>query len=165
MKLVPISGLLAAMLVPLSFAAPAAAGPGPAVPPASTPTPPPKSGVVIRWAGAGSADLARNLLQDAPMQVLEAGGSASLEQDRDTLTRADLGLPVVVLTRRWPESVEAELAEQYTLIRNATDKAAIGNNLISFGQISNEFPVFFSPLTLGSPDDEVKHQRKSYDNK
>ncbi len=90
--------------------APVAAGAGPAVPPADTLAPPPDSGVVIRWAGAGSADLARNLLQDAPMQVLEAGGSASLEQDRDTLTRADLGLPAVVLTRGW-EPPTGELAD------------------------------------------------------
>lgn len=44
------------------------------------------------------------------MQVLEAGGSASLEQDRDTLTRADLGLPAVVLTRGW-EPPTGELAD------------------------------------------------------
>ena len=44
------------------------------------------------------------------LQVLEAGGSASLEQDRDTLTRADLGLPVVVLTRGW-EPPTGELAD------------------------------------------------------
>ena len=44
------------------------------------------------------------------MQVLEAGGSASLEQDRDTLTRADLGLPVVVVTRGW-EPPTGELAD------------------------------------------------------
>ena len=37
--------------------------------------------------------------------------------------------PVVVLTRRWPESVEAELAEQYTLIRNATDEAFTADEL------------------------------------
>ena len=39
-----------------------------------------------------------------------AGGSASLEQDRDTLTRADLGLPVVLLTRGW-EPPTGELAD------------------------------------------------------
>ena len=37
--------------------------------------------------------------------------------------------PVVVLTRRWPESVEAELAEQYTPIRNATDEAFTADEL------------------------------------
>lgn len=37
--------------------------------------------------------------------------------------------PVVVLTRRWPESVEAELAERYTLIRNETDKALSADEL------------------------------------
>ena len=37
--------------------------------------------------------------------------------------------PVVVLTRRWPESVEAELAQQYTLIRNATDEAFTADEL------------------------------------
>ena len=36
---------------------------------------------------------------------------------------------VVVLTRRWPESVEAELAQQYTLIRNATDEAFTADEL------------------------------------
>ena len=51
----------------------------PAVPPADALAPPPESGVVIRWAGAGSADLARNLLQDAPMQVPEAGGSQAAQ--------------------------------------------------------------------------------------
>ncbi len=90
--------------------APTAAGSGPSVPAATKPTPTPESGVVIRWAGAGSADLARRLLKDAPMQVLEAGGSASLEQDRDTLARADLGLPVVVMARGW-EPPTGELAD------------------------------------------------------
>jgi len=90
--------------------APAATGRGPAVPAIAALAAPPESGVVIRWAGAGSADLARRLLQDAPMQVLEAGGSASLEQDRDTVTRADLGLPVVVLTRGW-EPPTGELSD------------------------------------------------------
>lgn len=96
--------------------APVAAGPGPAVP-ATEPTPAPESGVVIRWAGAGGADLARRLLKDAPMQVLEAGGSASLEQDRDTITRADLGLPVTVLTRGW-EPPTGELADFLDDARN-----------------------------------------------
>ncbi|MBL4714778.1 MAG: DUF2868 domain-containing protein, partial [Alcanivorax sp.] len=40
----------------------------------------------------------------------EAGGSASLEQDRDTLARADLGLPVVLLARGW-EPPTGELAD------------------------------------------------------
>ncbi|MEQ8259049.1 MAG: DUF2868 domain-containing protein [Alcanivorax sp.] len=90
--------------------APAAAGPGPAVPAATELAPAPERGVVIRWAGAGSADLAGRLLEQAPAQVLEAGGSASLEQDRDTLARADLGLPVVLLARGW-EPPTGELAD------------------------------------------------------
>lgn len=90
--------------------APVTAGPGPAAPTAGAPAPPPERGVVIRWAGAGSADLARSLLREPPIQVLEAGGSASLEQDRDTLARADLGLPVVLITRGW-EPPTGELAD------------------------------------------------------
>ena len=82
----------------------------PAVPAGSATAPLPETGVVIRWAGAGSADLARRLLKNTSTQVLEAGGSASLEQDRDTLTRADLGLPVVLLTRGW-EPPTGELAD------------------------------------------------------
>jgi len=90
--------------------APAATGSGPAEPANATPAPAPERAVVIRWAGAGGVALAGRLLKNAPLQVLEAGGSASLEQDRDTLTRADLGLPVVVLTRGW-EPPTGELAD------------------------------------------------------
>ncbi len=36
---------------------------------------------------------------------------------------------------------------------NSTDKATIGNNLIPFGKISDEFSVFFGPFTLRTPDD------------
>ncbi len=101
-----------------SGGAPTPAGPGPAGAPPTPLAPPPESGVVIRWAGAGGADLARRLLQDAPMQVLEAGGSASLEQDRDTLARADLGQPVLILTRGW-EPPTGELADFLDDVRHS----------------------------------------------
>lgn len=68
-----------------------------------TGTPPPLSGgrVLIRWAGAGDDRLAAIWLGDRALP-LQAGGSASLDQDRDTLAQArQAGGPVTVLTRGW----------------------------------------------------------------
>jgi len=124
---------------------PATPAPAPGRPASTALAPLPDSGVVIRWAGAGAPELARRLLRDEPLRVLEAGGSASLEQDRDTLARADLGQPVVVLTRGW-EPPTGELADflddararwpehtGITLLPLATDDAgtAVGAGLLA----------------------------------
>lgn len=66
--------------------------------------------VLIRWAGAGDTALAHRLLGD-DAQSLDAGGSANLAQDRETLTRAvELGGAVVVATRGW-EPPTGDLAD------------------------------------------------------
>ncbi|GAA5132666.1 DUF2868 domain-containing protein [Alloalcanivorax gelatiniphagus] len=78
--------------------------------PAAAPAPPPPAdtGTLIRWAGAGDGDLVRHLVGEVP--ILDAGGAATLEQDRDTLNRADGGRPVVILVRAW-EPPTGDLAD------------------------------------------------------
>ena len=57
---------------------------------------------------AGDGDLVRHLVGEVP--ILDAGGAATLEQDRDTLNRADGGRPVVILVRAW-EPPTGDLAD------------------------------------------------------
>ena len=68
------------------------------------PAPPDDAGTLIRWAGADHP------LPESPTRVLDAGGNASLEQDRDTLNQADPALPVWLLVRAW-EPPTGDLAD------------------------------------------------------
>ncbi|MFP1681988.1 DUF2868 domain-containing protein [Alloalcanivorax sp. C16-1] len=76
--------------------------------PCPAPEPPPDTGTLIRWAGADDQGRLRPRLGE--VRVLDAGGAASLEQDRDTLNRADRARPVVILVRAW-EPPTGDLAD------------------------------------------------------
>ncbi|HCE40748.1 MAG: hypothetical protein CL543_10795 [Alcanivorax sp.] len=81
-------------------------GPAPArVEDTPAPPPPDHAGTLIRWAGADHPALPQR-----PDRVLDAGGSASLEQDRDALNRADPTRPVWLLVRAW-EPPTGDLAD------------------------------------------------------
>lgn len=80
--------------------------------------------VLIRWADAGDAGLARRLLGD-DAQSLSAGGSASLEEDAETLRRAaQSGGPVAVATRGW-EPPTGDLADFLHDARGALGRTPI----------------------------------------
>jgi hypothetical protein len=75
-----------------------------------TPEPLRPARVWIRWAGAGSAELASEVHGSATIS-LDAGGAASLAADRATLARAaEVGGPVVLAARAW-EPPTGELAD------------------------------------------------------
>lgn len=91
---------------------------------AAVPQPAATGRVLVRWAGAGTADLARSWLGDDAMG-LDAGGSASLAADAAALVRArEMGGPVIVVVRGW-EPPTGELADFLEHAREQVGKAPI----------------------------------------
>ncbi|MEO8985431.1 MAG: DUF2868 domain-containing protein [Rhodanobacter sp.] len=90
--------------------------------------------VLIRWADAGESGLARQWL-GADGLALEAGGSASLEEDGKALEQARaIGGPVIILARGW-EPPTGELADFITQARTRLAHA----------------PIQLLPLAAGTP--------------
>ncbi len=81
--------------------------------------------VLIRWAGAGDAEVVHSLLhRDA--RTLDAGGSATLQDDRHTLQAArDTGGAILVAVHGW-EPPTGELTDFLSLARETCGPVSIG---------------------------------------
>lgn len=111
----------------------------------------PASSALIRWAGAArDADAVRTLLEGPSPLIVDAGGTASLTEDRAVLDElAERPGPVILLTRAW-EPPTGELADFIQEARRCWSR----NRLLALVPIGGE-----QPLEAPSPRQLAQWQR------